>query len=257
MTTTIYDVEAKLVCSDSRWSTFIAQEDGSTSILYIDNTNFDKVANIETAVLLLAGDAELIAQWKRWWHEDAQNKVPHPELNLGPDRNIVLTIISKPTNQILFDAGPKLTYYCYDEERNLAVFAGSGSKFAADHWGPVRCAIRSVEEAAENDPCTGGNVKFVEFDSNINNLSEPCYDKDEILKNIMDKGMIMEINTLQNGQNKIAIPLADHPNKDMIKNMVATGQVHAGAPTGNSTPYEWTSERKDKLQQAIDTVFNF
>lgn len=255
MTTTIYDIEAKLVCSDSRWSMQIPWNDGSKSILYVDDTRFDKVADIENAVLLLAGDAELIAQWKKWWYEDAQNKVPHPELNLGPDRNIVLTIISKPTNEILFDAGPKLTYFCYDKDRNLAVFAGSGSKFAADHWGPVRCAIRSVEEAAESDPCTGGNVKFVDFESKTNNLSEPCYDKNEILNNITSRGMIMEINTLKNSQNAVAIPLADHPHKDQVTNMVATGRVHAGAPTGNAKPFEWTDERKNKLQQAIDTVF--
>ncbi|MCQ9053043.1 hypothetical protein [Vibrio diabolicus] len=251
MTTTVYDVGASLVASDSRWSAYVNLLDGQY-LFFVDNTGFNKLVDRLGAVLVLAGDGELIAEWKKWWACDELNIHAMPEVALSEIRKISVMIVSKEDREILFDAGPKLAIADEFEDNNarryLAVFSGSGQQFASQCWFDNRCYNQSIVTASANDPCTGGDVKYINFATSAHNTSDENFDYTSIEKSLMERGMLMKL------ADKNVIPLDQHHQSEEIKNKIASGAIRASAPSGKESTFVWDEARLEKLNQAINKV---
>ncbi|HDY8038883.1 TPA: hypothetical protein ACGUOS_003762 [Vibrio vulnificus] len=251
MTTTVYDVSKLHLTSDSRWSAEVYLEDG-TYLLYVDNTGFNKLANRLGGVLVLAGDGELISEWKAWWTAEGDLDVKNmPSVALDKIRMVSVMIVSKESGDILFDAGPKLAYADESAEKGrtyLAVFSGSGQQYAANCWWMNRCSRTAVSSAAANDPCTGGDVKYINCTNNENNLQDENFDYTSIKKSLTERGMLMKL------ADKNVIPLDQHAQGAEIKDKVANGSIRASAPTGMESTFKWDDARLEKLNQAVNKV---
>jgi len=110
LTTTIYDTINKKVASDTRWSVKVILSDKNEYFVYVDDSDFDKIADRENSVLVLAGNGKLIAKWKEWWYTslDTDNL---PETNIDGENVVNLMIVDKSNNKILFDAGQKRYFF--------------------------------------------------------------------------------------------------------------------------------------------------
>lgn len=251
MTTTVYDASQLLLTSDSRWSAEVSLQDG-TYLLFVDNTGFNKLANRLGGVLVLAGDGELISQWKSWWTAEGNIDVQTmPAVALNNMRMVSVMIVSKESGEILFDAGPKLAYADESAEEGrtyLAVFSGSGQQFAANCWWTNRCSHTAVSSAAANDPCTGGDVKFINCTNDENNLEDENFDYTSIKKSLTERGMLMKI------ADKNVIPLDQHAQGADIKDQIANGAIRASAPTGMESTFKWDEARLAKLNHAVNKV---
>lgn len=251
MTTTVYDVDASLVASDSRWSAYVNLYDGQY-LFFVDNTGFNKLVDRLGAVLVLAGDGELIAEWKKWWACDELNIDNMPSVALNEIRKISVMIVSKEDREILFDAGPKLAIADEFEDDNarryLAVFSGSGQQFASQCWFNNRCYNQSILTASANDPCTGGDVKYINFATNAHNTNDENFDYTSIQKSLMERGMLMKL------ADKNVIPLDQHLQSEEIKDKIANGAIRASAPSGKESTFVWNEARLAKLSKAINKV---
>ncbi len=247
MTTTVYDVEQRVVSSDSRWSIDLTPLGSPGCIAYVDDTGFDKVAERATHILSLAGSSELIGMWKQWWAGDVLTE-PQPPVELPGDRKVVLSIINKSTSTVDFDCGPKLAQVCSDTAKMIAVFAGSGSQHAAASWGTSRCPREAVSFAALNDPYTGGEYRFINFASYEHNLGPVVYDVDVIHRELVDRGYIMNI------ADRKPIKLKDLVDAQRIEAAIIAREIVAQAPVSAQNNFEWTDERKARLDGVIDSI---
>lgn len=250
MTTTVYDVGASLVASDSRWSAWVDLFDGKY-LFFVDNTGFNKLVDRLGAVLVLAGDGELIAEWKKWWACERLDITSMPQVALSEIRKVSVMIVSKEDREILFDAGPKLAIADEFEDNNrryLAVFSGSGQQFASQCWFNNRCFNQSILTASANDPCTGGDVKFINFGNGKHNTDDENFDYTSIQKSLMERGMLMKL------ADKNVIPLDQHHQSEEIKHQIASGAIRASAPSGKESTFVWDESRLTKLNKAIDKV---
>jgi hypothetical protein len=251
LTTNIIDHKAKQVCSDSRWSGLIDWK-GDKYLLFVDDTNFHKLEHSDKAVIVMAGDAELIGHWKKWWQNPELDRLP--DVTLEDNREIVITIVHKKDNRVIFDIGSKHAMYDSEQEINTAIFAGSGGIHAANFWGIVPCAIRAVESAAEHDPFTGGNVMYVDYNIDKSNLTDESNNVQEINNALVERGMIMKVE-IKDSVTSVAIPITEHEAHTEIVQSISSGQINPSAPVSTIRKAEWTDERKEKLAEAIRLVF--
>ncbi len=252
MTTTIYDTVNKLVASDTRWSAKIKLSDGNNYFIYVDDSPFEKIADRENSVLVLAGDGKLIAKWKEWWYTslDTDNL---PETNVNGENVVNLMIIDKKNNKALFDAGEKKVVFCKDSNSILSVFAGSGDIPAANCWYQNRCVKTAIETASDVDYPTSNVVRYVDFESGNSNITEMNYNYRSIVDAILNRGFIMNLSESK-AANDVGTPLNQHDIKEEVTNLFATGKAVASAPVPGMSTFKWTAENKEKLISAIDKV---
>jgi len=248
MTTTVYDTIQKIVASDSRWSVPLDSVGYPDHVLYVDDTGFDKVSERKTHVIVLAGDGQLIADWKRWWEQDALSEET-PAVEITPERTVSLSIINKETNSVDFDCGHKLAQVCPVSTDILAVFSGSGGNIAAVSWADSGCPKTAIEEAKSRDPYTGGNYKFVDYQKNISNLGNHTSDYSVIETELRTRGKIMNLN--QVGK---PVSINDVNEADTLKAAISTGKLVASAPTGGKCTFQWDEKAKQKLSNVLQSV---
>lgn len=252
MTTTIYDKLNKQVASDTRWSSYITLSDGKLYFVYIDNCSFEKIANKDHVVLVLAGNGELIAQWKEWWYNgmDLENL---PPIDIDGKTVVSLMIVDKVNNDILFDTGEKKNVYCEDTKLVLSVFSGSGSIHAADCWDRNRCVKKAIITASNEDYFTSDSVKYVNFITGKSNLGVPNYNYDTIVNEMLDEGFIMDVRN-STAANDAGIRLNQHQIKDEVMELFANGKAVASAPFSDISEFKWNKTNKAKLVTAIGKV---
>ncbi len=251
MTTTIYDKLSKQVASDTRWSVRLTLSDSYSYLVYVDDCSFEKIADRNKTVLVLAGNGPLIAKWKAWWYQslDTDNL---PPTNINGKNEVNLMIIDKSNNQILFDAGQKKSLCCPATNTVLSIFAGSGNIHAASCWLINRNIQKAIVSAAQLDYFTSDIVKFVDFTTGKSNIGEPDYNYDNIVNAILDRGLIMNMqqSTTPNDTGKALT----QQQKAELAHLLATGQAVASAPVPGINEFQWTDEQKQKLTKAIDKV---
>ena len=251
MTTNVIDFSSMQVCSDARWSLPAFEWMGREVFVYVDNIDFHKLAHNESHVIVFAGDAELIGQWKTWWAGGGVGV--RPDVQVGP-RKIVLSIVDKNKNELVFDQGNKLIYACMDTGVPKVILSGSGKAHAFQHWNLAHCAIRAIEEAAESDRQTGGEVKYVDYNYGKDNISEEECDYSSLVSSFMEKGVAMTTTTDKTATPQL-LPLAQHPAANDIANKLASGDVYAQACIDESEGAAWTAEAKAKLDAVLDSIF--
>jgi len=251
MTTTVYDYNRRILASDSRWSAVFTSTDGDY-LIYADDTGFHKIAIRPGASLILAGDGQLISEWKRWWQQPTINSDNMPEVALSEIRLVSVMLITNE-GDILFDAGPKMVLVDTQTQGYVGIFSGSGKDYAAECFDRNRCFRTAVETAKRLDVCSGGTIMFSDISTGDHNLHDENYDYNSVITAIHDRGMIMKINNLNMSANDPVTNLSAHHDADSIKKALKSGSIRACAPSGDSQ-FRWTESRINRLKSAIDRV---
>lgn len=234
MTTNVLDFKAKRITSDSRWSLTI-----NHYLCFIDDSGFDKISNRPTAAMICAGDAILIDAWKQWFGSS------DPDIDLPStiryDRNgkmagVCISIVDKPSFTVDCKAG---TYHPLDD---LASFCGSGGAAALSCYAAHGCSTRCIESASLVDFQTGGSVKFVEIETELNNLAPATTTYEDLKESLLKRGKIMNLLTG-------AITLVQPIDEGILRDALSAGTVSLTAPTG-MVPREWTEEEKQAARAA-------
>lgn len=238
MTTNVLDFSGQKLTCDSRWSLILGQY-----LVFVDDTGFDKIADRIGATMVMAGDAQLIDEWKEWFFRgDEEEELPQTfkQLADGSISGVCMAIVEKPTFTVLLTAGR------HDPFEELAAFCGSGATPAMVCYASNRCAVQCVHSAMLKDPQTGGDVKFVEIATMGNNLSVPRVGYKEAEDALIERGSIMDLKT----GNIFPIGPVD---RDFLKARLKAGDVSLTAPTGQITR-GWTSEEKDAAREAMRRI---
>jgi hypothetical protein len=241
MTTNVFDVQATIVASDSRWSFTLKSGDHLHAIVYADDTGFDKLVVAEGVCAHFAGLSTLIHDWKEWIA--SPNKVV---LNRPPViEDFAMCIINSKTGNLIFEHGQKIT----DEKYR---FAGTGAKFAYDCWKTNKSALKCVASASLADNYSGGEVKYFNVTDQSHNVSEGS-DYSLINKAIFEKGTVMY--PVYEGK-KISIEEAASadPKVKQLMQQIASGEAKAQAPSGRD-PVVWTETDVRRLDQSLNDFF--
>jgi len=247
MTTTAYDSVTKMVASDTRWSAEIVIDD-QTLFVFTDDSEFTKIADLENASMVLAGNGLLIAEWKKWWYTSLDEN-SMPDVLINGINSISILIIDKKNNKIIFDAGQFSINLCVESQRILSVFSGSGKNIAASCWDQNRCPVTAIITASKGDRHTGEKVIWVDFVKQCSNITKHVYDISEIVRAITENGYIMDKATQM-----IITPIQSHPLGEKVTQAFASGEAVASAPVPGLSSFVWTDERMTKLKEAIKTV---
>ncbi len=252
MTTNVLDRRFCRVTSDSRWSVPFTV-DGEKYIWYADNTGFDKIAQRDGAVLICAGDAKLIEQWKAWFTSDEPvNEIPptdRVELD-GSFHEIYVTIVRMEPEPftVAFHSGD------YDHFGGVAnsiddadaSFTGSGGGYAKACYSVHSCSLKCVDTAGQSDPATGGEVKFVDLASQTSNLSAVPASYESILEKLRTEGTVMNMTTMAKEQ-------ISNLNRTELAQALAANKLSVAAPTGRA-PRTWTVEEKRKVSEVMRDI---
>jgi hypothetical protein len=252
MTTTVYDAIAPMVASDTRWSATLTLSDGNNYLVYVDDCEFEKVADRKNAVLILAGDGKLIAEWKDWWYNSLDTD-KLPSTDIGGQNAVNLMIVDKVNNVQLFNAGQKRKIYRMGTSEVVSYFAGSGDVHAASCWLANQCAKTSIVSASQKDYFTSSDVKFVEFQSGKSNIAQPHYNYDTIVNALLTRGNIMDL-AKSTAANDVGTPLNQHEIFQEVQQQLTTGQAVASAPVPGISDFKWDEEKRKDLIEAIDKV---
>lgn len=249
MTTTVYDRVNRLVATDSRWSRGLDDLGYPGHVAYVDDTGFGKMAVREDHVLTLAGNGLLIQHWKEWWSTDLNE--PRPPILINGQEAITLHIVKISTNSIIFDIGEMLAAQFIDDNGSIitnAVFAGTGAPYAGGTWQKTGCARTSIEAAKLSDIRTGGDVRFVDFNSGSSNLETSKHLISDVAEALLQKGMIMDTNNLLSQP----VPITENEVAH-IRQLIANGDITPCAPTGGK-PVNWNEKALTRLDAAIESI---
>lgn len=229
VTTNVFDAKNKILASDSRWS--IGTD---FAIIYVDDTDFDKVAIGRDLSFTFAGNAQKIGEWKKWLTSTARmvQEFPSPE-------GISICAVEMVNFEMVFKRG--------QQEVEDAFFAGTGTEPASVCWKSNKDARRSVETAKMIDRYSGGNVKYFEMLHNSHNLSEQVTYECSIEK-LKERGIVMYHQQQQTVSLKEAS--ANDPRVAAITSKIMSGEVSLNAPCP-SVHTNWSEQEKESLKNVL------
>lgn len=208
MTTNVFDVQKKILASDSRWS--IGTD---FAIIYVDDTDFDKVAIGDDLSFTFAGNAQKIGEWKSWLASPNRVMLPFPHPN-----GISICAVEMQSFKMVFKRG--------QQEIDDAFFAGTGTEPASGCWKSNKDAKRAVETAKLIDRYSGGDVKFFDMPSNDHNLSaQKSYEFS--IQQLQERGVVM-----YHQQQSVSIKeaSANDPRVAELSRKIMSGEVSLNAP---------------------------
>ena len=237
MTTNVLDLRNGIATSDSRWST-----DSGNFFFYVDNTGFDKIVSKGPFAFVFAGDSGLIQEWKDW----ASNLPDNSEVWPDEDRfgkSVAVTVTNMKTGHVLFERKQ-------DFSTHEAKFAGTGSIHAYACWQRNFDAIRAVRSATYMDMCSGGDVKYLNFDGATN--VENCTRIDRLTEILFETGRFMRTDG-----HPQSYPIKDYssvdPELSKALSDVVSGKQSLIAPC-DAMYSPWTSDEKRMFSRAISKV---
>lgn len=262
MSTTIYDSIKKQVATDTRWCSEFELSDRKNYLFYTDDHSFDKIADDESFVMLIAGDGLLVAKWKEWWANslDFDEK---PKTDNNGVTAVSLLIIDKENNEVGLQFGPAISAHCEDTGKALAISIGSGSRYAIDCWNFNKCAITAILTASDHDFYTGDSIKYLSFsDSNTeSNVQNNDYNYDSFLDTMFQRGYLMNITSRKsgndpgepNGSGGSGTPLTIDQKKE-IKGYFAQSRINGSTAIPRKMDYVWTDKEDTKLVSTIKKI---
>lgn len=243
MTTNVFDGPVGLVATDSRWSI-----QRGRWLIYLDDTNFDKIELTDAAAFMFAGSAVLIEKWKLWIRSNPPDASGMPEL-----QGISINGFDIKTKQVGYSEGISIKH-------EGSVFAGSGARHAVQCWTTNRDARRAVETAKAFDVATGGEVKFVDFTTGEKKLGGTVFapaSVAEIDQALAKRGLIMDITAKGNPiPFKISDLAAAQGEVKEIQEQIAAGKLSAQAPC-DAMYSDWTAEETSRLKTFLGNVFGW
>lgn len=243
MTTNVYDIQSRIIASDSRWSYRLL--DGFKSVIavvYADDTGFDKIEVHQEYCAIFAGNSKLIDDWKNWIRCTAKHVVKRPIVI----DDFAMCLIDKRTGAVKFEHGQKIS-----DEKSYR-FAGTGAYPAYKCWNNNKDALRAVESAKIDDHYSGGEVKFLTLEDDKHNVNHSGV-FESINSSILTRGMVMYT---AESQKLVPIQEAAKSDKEVRKlvDQIASGSVSAEAPSGLDT-IVWTESDVERLDAALEECF--
>lgn len=251
MTTNVLDMQSLIMTTDSRWS---AEDDNF--IFYLDDTKYDKIVIDDDTAFMFAGAGSLIQEWKE---KIADETIFCDELNYGEgDITIDVCIVDMGEKEIMTAKGGIPL-------GGVAHFAGTGMYHALRCWTKNNCAKTAVKTAIENDNYSGGDVKFIEFESRVNNIND-TNTIDDVRRELNLRGIVMnrkdgtKIGKINNGN---IIPFGSEESANDADNLykaqsfvndVTSGKIPVTAPCA-SMYVPWTEDEKAELSSALKKIF--
>jgi len=239
MTTNVYDKLSGLLTSDARWSF----EDADW-LVYVDDTDYDKIAFDAVLGFLFAGSILNIDVWKCW--VEGGRIGPAPMGNLD---GTSIIIVNMANGDVEFTSD-----YMLASQANgalEALYAGSGGPFAKDCWTINRCAKTAVETAKTKDFYSGGQIKYVDRQSTDNNVSNNVAHT-QVNDVCKQRGFIMDLK--KQDAPMLVKDAANDPSNAVAQSIaqkVMQGKAVMSAPfPGIRQP--WTQEKKQELADVLD-----
>lgn len=231
MTTNVYDFKQGIMATESRWSYTIP----GYAVIYVDDTEFDKILVTHNLAFMFAGNLERIIEWKHWGLNGSILNMPSPE-------GIAICIAKKSTKQVIFER----VDHILDEAR----FSGSGYRGALSCWSVNRDVKLAVETAKSKDYLSGGTVKYYDFNSDQHNLLE-IEDYNSIVKGIQERSTVMKFQNI-NKFTKIE-DCNDPVILDAVRKL-SNGQASLEAPC-ESAKKSWSDAEIKELRDALSEYF--
>lgn len=238
MTTNVIDLKNGASATDSRWS-----YQSSEFIIFIDDVGFEKIVTVNGYAFTFAGNGDLIQSWKTWI-KNGRRDFPPVETLTDRQRSIVVSIVNMKTRHVDLDWGVAI-------KLPEARFAGSGAIQASVCWNQNCDAVKAVNSAMAVDKFSGGTVKYLDFESGSNNLSETA--------TIADVGRLLGTkgNVMYTNKSKL-IPVKEAAVLD-ANVAAAVEQLSTGAhvPTApcDAMYSSWSEKDKKKMQSVLKKIF--
>lgn len=220
MTTTVCDMESRVLTTDSRWSW-----ETERAILYVDDVGFEKMLYTDDAVYQFAGNSVVIQSWKDFMSTEPGSSTNRPTLD-----GISLVVYDLVNHAIV------LAHNCFNigepGQVPRSIFSGTGMVHALPAWTVHRCAYQAIEHAVAMDPFSGGPTKFFETNARQHNLMDVIRVGD-INRALPLKGYVM---TKPNVETKLGEPVpaseaaANDPAIKELVDRIAQGQLAPSAP---------------------------
>jgi hypothetical protein len=250
MTTNIFDGNARVMATDSRWSI----EYGSW-LFYLDDTGYEKIERCNGFALMFAGRGERIQEFKDWIRSN-----PAPESEMPAVKGMSVCMVEEATGEVAFQKHQ-------DIESGNVLCAGSGARWAFDCWSKNRSSKQAVESAKIKDYCSGGEVKYIDFANNDTNLfsynAESQLTIQTISTNIFQRGIAMKIQATPVGTPNLPFTKADATaaNDEQLARaevgaLVANGTLSATAPC-DGMHNEWSADDKANFKVALGRMFGW
>lgn len=231
MTTNVFDSQAKIIASDSRWSFGT-----DFAIFYVDDTGFDKVVVGEDLSFMFAGNAERIGVWKEWLASPARVVMPMPHPN-----GIAICAVEMTGHTVAYKRGQQVV--------GDAFFAGTGTEPASGCWKVNRDAKRAVETAKAIDVYSGGDVKFFEIPSSKHNLG-PQATYQSSVDQLKKRGMVMYIQSSERKSVSIQEASANDPRVRDVAERIISGELKLTAPCP-SVHTDWSDDEVNELSSVV------
>ncbi|MFM0484200.1 hypothetical protein PQQ81_26980 [Paraburkholderia strydomiana] len=246
MTTTAFDLSAKLLTSDSRWS---ACTDDGTAIAYLDDdVGFDKIECAHGNAFLFAGNSQVIDAWKNFLRSGPLSAEGRPQI-----AGIALLVAEMASGAVIYAYGQDIALpNAQNPTMPVAIFAGSGSIWAAHCWNVNRCGRKAIDSAKAGDKFTGGATKFLELDSGNHNLANSI-SVEQMKTEFLKKGMVMYINSAQQPQ-PLTTAAANDPKVKELCDRIAQGQATVSAPC-DAMWMNPSQQDEDRLDAVLNQIF--
>jgi hypothetical protein len=249
MTTNIFDGNTSVMATDSRWSIEYGQW-----LLYLDDTGYEKIERLNGRALMFAGRGLRIQEYKTWIRSQPADFSSMPEV-----KGMCVCMVDEATGTIIFQKHQEI-------EANGVLCAGSGARAAYSCWLLNKCARQAVESAKAKDPCSGGEVKYINFAKSETNIAD-VYPHSQltintISANIVQRGIAMKIQSTPYGTPNLpfskapSVLDAQEPPREEMAKLVANGTLEATAPC-NGMHNDWTEQDKENFKNALAKMFGW
>jgi hypothetical protein len=244
MTTNVFDSNAGMIATDSRWSITWGRW-----VSYLDDAQFHKIELNRNFAYMFAGDGARIQEWKNWIRSNPLSLKYRP-----PTSKMAVCMVDTDAGEVTFM--DKL-----DIVNGGGYFAGTGAMLAFTCWASNGCAETSVKTAMNFDIYTGGEVKFFNAASKKHNLHLVSRDVDiyQVSKAIQERGIIMELQSKNiNAQAPFTLATAanDGASRAEFVQKIASGELTPIAPC-NGMYSDWTTEQETRLNAALTKAFGW
>lgn len=244
MTTNVYDREAKLLASDSRWS---AESKCKQYLLFTDTARFDKIFVADGLGLAFAftGDASIVEKFKICLSDDNNPEAEYPKC--PTEAVFTYFAVDLVTGTIAHQHFPErfqpkiITSGSKSDLANIeALFAGSGAQSAYFFWMDEPDPVSAVRFAAEYDALTGGDVITTCLNTGTHNATTGTTAL--LLDALMEGSVMQKVNTTYTNPTPLAESL-HIPEVAALVQGLQSGSVTASAPFPGMGEAVYTEEQ--------------
>lgn len=251
MTTNVYDYATGVLASDSRWSI----ETPSNSIIYVDDSGYDKVDVVGDTAYLFAGAVPVIHIWKMYLRSRQQGDktLARPSME-----GMAMLAVALKSGDVVHGYGQDI--FPSEDGKILSSFAGTGAYSAHKCWLKNKSAITAVITATTQDRFSGLPHKYCSTRNLVDSDFSKCTDLRVLSSSFLDRGMVMKNPAASSPQAlPVSIPLKDAAENDPeIKSYVdllASGRIDSVKAPCDAMYNKPSKQDEADMDRALDLIF--